>query len=156
MSRFFRTPSEFRNWLEKNHVTALELRVGFYKKGSGRQSMTWSESVDEALRFGWIDGIRKSVDENSYQIRFHAAKNFFHANRCGEEAVAGKYSAGNHLALGTETAKRKNRRVFERSVRVNLTLDVLTGLPDGIDQDKVRLKPAGGVERQLIDVLFAD
>lgn len=70
MSRFLRTPSEFRNWLEKNHATALELWVGFYKKGSGRPSITSSESVDEALCFGWIHGIRKSVDESSYQIRF--------------------------------------------------------------------------------------
>jgi uncharacterized protein YdeI (YjbR/CyaY-like superfamily) len=70
MPRFFRTPSDFRNWLEKNHATATELWVGFYKKNSGKPSITWPESVDEALCFGWIDGIRKRVDEISYQIRF--------------------------------------------------------------------------------------
>jgi uncharacterized protein YdeI (YjbR/CyaY-like superfamily) len=70
MPKLFRTPSDFRNWLEKNHSTAGELWVGFYKKSSGKVSITWPESVDEALCFGWIDGIRKRVDETSYQIRF--------------------------------------------------------------------------------------
>jgi uncharacterized protein YdeI (YjbR/CyaY-like superfamily) len=68
--RYFRTPADFRKWLEKNHATVSELSVGFYKKNSGKPSMTWPESVDEALCFGWIDGIRKRVDEISYQIRF--------------------------------------------------------------------------------------
>jgi uncharacterized protein YdeI (YjbR/CyaY-like superfamily) len=68
--RFFATPNEFRQWLEKYHATATELLVGFYKKGSGKPSITWPESVDEALCFGWIDGIRRSLDERSYTIRF--------------------------------------------------------------------------------------
>ena len=68
--RFFRTPTEFRKWLEKNYATAPELWVGFYKKDSGKPSITWQESVDEALCCGWIDGIRKRVDEVSYKIRF--------------------------------------------------------------------------------------
>lgn len=67
---FFATPADFRAWLEANHATSQELWVGYYKKGSGRPSLTWPESVDEALCFGWIDGIRKSVDEESYTIRF--------------------------------------------------------------------------------------
>ena len=68
--KFFRTPAHFRTWLEKNHATANELWVGFYKKDSGKPSITWPESVDQALCFGWIDGIRKGVDEISYRIRF--------------------------------------------------------------------------------------
>jgi uncharacterized protein YdeI (YjbR/CyaY-like superfamily) len=67
---FFPTPADFREWLERNHETAPELLVGFYKKGSGRPSITWPESVDEALCFGWIDGIRRTIDEESYTIRF--------------------------------------------------------------------------------------
>lgn len=67
---FFATPAEFRKWLEQNHATAPELWVGYYKKNSGKPSITWPESVGEALCFGWIDGIRKSVDEISYKIRF--------------------------------------------------------------------------------------
>jgi len=67
---FFQSPADFGTWLEKNHATATELWVGFYKKDSGKPSITWPESVDQALCFGWIDGIRKGVDEISYQIRF--------------------------------------------------------------------------------------
>jgi len=67
---FFQTPADFRTWLEKNHATATEFWVGFYTKDSGKPSIIWPESVDQALCFGWIDGIRKGVDEISYQIRF--------------------------------------------------------------------------------------
>jgi len=67
---FFRTPADFRKWFEKNHDRVPELLVGFYKKGSGKPSITWPESVDEALCFGWIDGIRRTIDEESYSIRF--------------------------------------------------------------------------------------
>jgi uncharacterized protein YdeI (YjbR/CyaY-like superfamily) len=71
---FFPRPADFRKWLDKNHAAAKELLVGFHKKDSGKPSMTWPESVDEALCFGWIDGIRKSVDEVSYTIRFTPRK----------------------------------------------------------------------------------
>jgi uncharacterized protein YdeI (YjbR/CyaY-like superfamily) len=71
---FFDSPAAFRAWLEANHGAAKELWVGYYKKGSGRPSITWPESVDEALCFGWIDGIRKSVDDVSYTIRFTPRK----------------------------------------------------------------------------------
>jgi len=68
--RFFKSPADFRKWLEKNHASAQELLVGYYKKDSGYPSITWPESVDEALCFGWIDGIRRRVDDISYTIRF--------------------------------------------------------------------------------------
>ena len=67
---FFATPAAFRDWLAEHHATASELLVGYYKVGSGRPSMTWSESVDEALCFGWIDGVRRRVDDTAYTIRF--------------------------------------------------------------------------------------
>jgi uncharacterized protein YdeI (YjbR/CyaY-like superfamily) len=68
--RYFRTPAELRHWLAKHHAAAAELWVGFYKVDSGKPSVTWSESVGEALCFGWIDGVRKRIDELSYTIRF--------------------------------------------------------------------------------------
>jgi len=71
---FFETGAEFRKWLNKNHEKETELLVGFYKVGSGKPSMTWSESVDEALCFGWIDGVRKSMDDKRYTIRFTPRK----------------------------------------------------------------------------------
>jgi uncharacterized protein YdeI (YjbR/CyaY-like superfamily) len=67
---FFATPADFRKWLEQHHDAAPELWVGFHKKGSGKPSITWPESVDEALCFGWIDGVRKSLGDESYVIRF--------------------------------------------------------------------------------------
>lgn len=71
---FFSTPAKFGAWLEKNHESAKELWVGYYKKSSGLPSLTWPESVDEALRFGWIDGVRKTIDDSSYMIRFTPRK----------------------------------------------------------------------------------
>lgn len=68
--RFFRTQAEFASWLERNHDSASELWVGYYKKSSGRKGITWAESVEVALRFGWIDGIRKRVDDERYTNRF--------------------------------------------------------------------------------------
>lgn len=71
---FFATPAEFRAWFEAHHETAQEVLVGFYKKDSGKPGITWPESVDEALCFGWIDGVRRSLDEISYCIRFTPRK----------------------------------------------------------------------------------
>jgi uncharacterized protein YdeI (YjbR/CyaY-like superfamily) len=71
---FFATASEFRKWLKTHHATARELWVGFHKKGSGRPSITWPESVDEALCVGWIDGLRRRIDDESYVIRFTPRK----------------------------------------------------------------------------------
>jgi len=71
---FFEKQSDFRKWLAKNHRKETELVVGFYKVGSGRPSMTWSQSVDGALCFGWIDGVRRSIDKDRYQIRFTKRK----------------------------------------------------------------------------------
>ena len=71
---FFASQPDFRKWLQKNHKKESEVLVGFYKVGSGKPSMTWSQSVDEALCFGWIDGVRKSIDNDSYQIRFTPRK----------------------------------------------------------------------------------
>lgn len=68
--KFFKSPADFRKWLAKNHAVIPELWVGYYKKSSGQPSITWPESVDQALCFGWIDGIRKSVDDVGYTIRF--------------------------------------------------------------------------------------
>jgi uncharacterized protein YdeI (YjbR/CyaY-like superfamily) len=71
---FFPTPQEFRNWLKKNHKNEKELLVGFFRVGTKKPSITWSESVDQALCFGWIDGVRKSIDKESYSIRFTPRK----------------------------------------------------------------------------------
>ncbi len=66
----FSTAADVRAWLADHHSTATELVVGLYKVGSGKPSLTWPESVDEALCFGWIDGIRRTFDDQAYTIRF--------------------------------------------------------------------------------------
>lgn len=71
---FFDKPSAWRKWLEKHHATETELWVGFWKAGTKKPSITWKESVDEALCFGWIDGRRQGIDAESYRIRFTPRK----------------------------------------------------------------------------------
>ena len=66
---FFKSPEEYRRWLEKNHESAKELWIGFWKKATGKPSVTWQQVVDESLCFGWIDGIRKSIDADSFKQR---------------------------------------------------------------------------------------
>lgn len=68
--RFFETGAAFYAWLEEHHASATELVVGFHKRGTGEPSLTWPESVDAALCFGWIDGVRRGLDEGTYTIRF--------------------------------------------------------------------------------------
>lgn len=74
MPKFFKSPIEFRKWLEKNHLKKTEIVVGFYKVGTKKFNMSWSDSVDQALCFGWIDSVRRSIDEESYCIRFTPRK----------------------------------------------------------------------------------
>lgn len=71
---YFATPGEFRAWLDEHHASAQELWVGFYKVGSGKPSITWPQAVDEALCFGWIDGVRQRIDDASYANRFTPRK----------------------------------------------------------------------------------
>jgi len=67
---YFPSPAAFRRWLERHHAKAAFLWVGFHKKATGKPSMTWPESVDQALCFGWIDGVRRAIDDTRYTIRF--------------------------------------------------------------------------------------
>jgi uncharacterized protein YdeI (YjbR/CyaY-like superfamily) len=91
---FFATPDDFRAWLQEHHENESELLVGFHKKGSGRSSITWPESVDQALCFGWIDGVRRRIDDESYSIRFTPRKarstwSAINVKRVGELAAQG-------------------------------------------------------------------
>jgi len=72
--KFFTSPEKFRAWLERNHDGATELLIGFHQKSSGKKSVTYAEALDEALCFGWIDGVRKNLNETSYTIRFTPRK----------------------------------------------------------------------------------
>lgn len=117
--RFFQTPAKFGAWLEKNHESATELWVGFYRKDSGKRSITWPESVDEALRFGWIDGIRKTVDDVSYVIRFTPRKPtsvWSRVNIAKVEALiaANRMAPAGLAAYARRTPERSGIYSFER------------------------------------------
>jgi uncharacterized protein YdeI (YjbR/CyaY-like superfamily) len=116
---FFATPAEFRAWLEQNHEDATELLVGFYKKDSGRPSMTWPESVDEALCFGWIDGVRRRVDDESYTIRFTPRKAGSHwsnvnVRRAGELQREGRMRPAGLRAFAQRSEERTGQASYEQ------------------------------------------
>ena len=105
---FFATPDEFRGWLKDNHAAVSELWVGFYKKGSGLPSITWPQSVDEALCFGWIDGLRKSIDEISYKIRFTPRKPTSNWSTVNIERVAVLTEQGRMRPAGLAVFSRRS------------------------------------------------
>ena len=105
---FFATPADFRKWFEKNHDTAAELLVGFYKKKSGKPSISWPESVDEALCFGWIDGVRRSIDAESYSIRFTPRRARSIWSNVNTKRVADLTKQGRMHASGLEAFKARD------------------------------------------------
>jgi uncharacterized protein YdeI (YjbR/CyaY-like superfamily) len=117
--RFFKTPADFRKWLEKNHETAAELWVGLYKKHTGKPSITWPEVVDQVLCFGWIDGIRKSIDPDSYMNRVtprRKGSNWSAVNikRVQELREAGLMTPAGERAFAERDARKVNQYSFER------------------------------------------
>lgn len=92
---FFEKPEDFRKWLKENHDKETEIIVAFYRKGIGKRSITWEEAVDEALCFGWIDSIRRKIDDESYSNRFTprkktsiwSAKNIANIERLQKESL---------------------------------------------------------------------
>jgi uncharacterized protein YdeI (YjbR/CyaY-like superfamily) len=119
---YFKSAAKFHAWLKKNHATATELRVGFYKMNSGEASITYPEALDEALCFGWIDGIRKSVDESRYTIRFTPRKptsNWSNVNikRVQELITAGRMQSAGLAAF--EARKAEKSGVCTRIARNN-------------------------------------
>lgn len=108
---FFTSPAEWRAWLSAHSSSADELVVGFWKKGTGRPSMTWSESVDEALCFGWIDAVRRRIDDDSYSIRFTRRKPTSTWSAINVAKVASLEAAGRMTDAGREAfALRKDSR----------------------------------------------
>jgi len=116
---FFATQSEFRKWLEKNHKNETELLVGFYKVGKDKLSMTWSQSVDQALCFGWIDGVRKSIDIESYCIRFTPRKSTsiwsaVNIKKVEELNKAGLMTAEGQKAFSLRTENKSKIYAYEK------------------------------------------
>ncbi|MGK2856642.1 MAG: YdeI/OmpD-associated family protein [Thermoanaerobaculia bacterium] len=108
MPTFFETAEKFRRWLERHGKTETELVVGFYKRGSGRSSLTWPESVDEALCFGWIDGVRARIDDVSYTIRFTPRRAASIWSAINIDKVRALQAAGRMTEAGLATFARRN------------------------------------------------
>ena len=124
--KFFSTPKLFRAWLAKNHERADSLWVGYYRKDSGRRSITWPESVDEALCFGWIDGIRKKVDDVSYKVRFtpRRPKSIWSAVNIGRIAALtaeGRMQPPGVAAFGRREEQKSRRYSFENRATAKLS-----------------------------------
>ncbi len=127
--KFMASAADFRAWLAENHATATELWVGFYNKASGEPSITYQEAVDEALCFGWIDGLRKNVDETSYKIRFTPRKrtsiwSAVNIKRVGELIELGRMQPPGLKAFETRDETKTNRYSSEQaSVAFDLGLE---------------------------------
>ena len=123
---YFATPADFRAWFEKNHLAVEELLVGFYKRGSGKPSITWPESVDQALCFGWIDGIRRNVSEDAYSIRFTPRKktstwSAINVARVAELTRLGLMSPAGTSAFERRSAKKTAIYAYEQRAAAALT-----------------------------------
>ena len=109
-ARFFDSPEELRAWFDRNHDQLDEQWIGFYKKDSGVASITWPESVDEALCFGWIDGLRKSIDDKRYMIRFTPRRRGSHWSAKNLARVEELRAAGRMQEAGIEVYDQRDRQ----------------------------------------------
>lgn len=116
---FFATPADFRDWLAAHHDSESELWVGFHKRGSGEPSLTWPESVDEALCFGWIDGLRKRLDGSSYAVRFTPRKagstwSAVNVRRAKQLLETGRMRPAGAAIFADRDEAKSNRYSYER------------------------------------------
>jgi uncharacterized protein YdeI (YjbR/CyaY-like superfamily) len=117
--QFFKSVAEFRAWLEKNGGSEMELVVGFHKVDSGKPSITWSESVDEALCFGWIDGVRTRIDKDSYRIRFTPRKkdsiwSAINIAKAEQLTAEGRMESGGRDAYARRTERKSGVYSYEQ------------------------------------------
>ena len=122
---FFPSADAFRHWLDANAARATELLVGFHKVGTGQPSMSWSESVDEALCFGWIDGVRKRIDDATYTIRFTPRKpgsiwSAINIAKVGQLQVEGRMTPVGIEAFARRTEARSKVYAYEREAPAEL------------------------------------
>ena len=124
--RFFATPAELGAWLGRNHASETELLVGFFKRSSGRPSITWPESVDEALCFGWIDGVRRSLGDDAYTIRFTPRKttstwSAVNVGRVAALTEQGRMGDAGLRAFAARRAEKTGIYAFERKEAATLS-----------------------------------
>jgi uncharacterized protein YdeI (YjbR/CyaY-like superfamily) len=130
---FFATPAKFRAWLERYHASRKELFVGFYKRDSGKPSITWPQSVDEALCFGWIDGVRRSLGSDAYTIRFTPRKptsvwSAINVDKITQLKKSGKMREAGLRAFAARTAAKTGVYSFERNEAAKFTASQVRAL----------------------------
>lgn len=126
--KYFATPLAFRAWLETFHARKDELLVGFYKRDSGKASISWPESVDQALCFGWIDGVRKRIDEERYSIRFTPRRptsiwSAVNIKRVAELTEQGHMQPAGRAAFELRTEAKSRIYAYENSSATVLSAD---------------------------------
>lgn len=155
---FFPTPSVWRAWLQKHDAGAGERWIGFYKRGSGRPSITWPEAVDGALCFGWIDGIRKSIDDVSYKIRFTPRKprsiwSAINVRRATELSALGlmhtaglavPLKSGMEIAPRSTPTSREKPLSFQQRMRKSFAAIRLPGNSSATSRPGIKKSAAGG------------
>ncbi len=128
---FFKSPAEYRRWLEKNHDSAKELWIGYWKKATGRPSLTWQQCVDESLCFGWIDGIRKSIDAESFKQRVTPRRATSIWSQINIRRIGELTAEGRMCAAGTAAFEKRDRTKvysFENRELAQLGPDELAAL----------------------------
>ena len=135
---FFATPADWRRWLEEHHAKRRELWIGFHKKGSGKPSITWPEAVDQALCYGWIDGVRKSIDADRYRIRFTPRKrgstwSSVNIRRVGELIEQGLVQPTGLAAFDARKPEKSGIYSYEQRDRARL---------DPAHEERLRANPA--------------
>ena len=118
-ARYFTTPAKLRQWFVAHHADTRELLIGFYKKATGKPSVTYPQALDEALCVGWIDGVRKRVDDESYTVRFTPRKpgsywSAVNTKRANELSKAGRMKPAGLAAFRSRDPERTKRYSFER------------------------------------------
>jgi uncharacterized protein YdeI (YjbR/CyaY-like superfamily) len=146
---YFESPAAFRAWLEAHHETETEILVGFHRKATGRPSMTWSESVDQALCFGWIDGVRRTVDAERYTIRFTPRKSKstwsnINIAKVAELTAQGLMAAAGLRAFEQRDAARSGIYSFERERPPELSPEYVARFQaNPVAWEKFQAMPAG-------------
>ena len=125
---FFEKPEDFRKWLQNNHQSVTEQWVGFYKKHTQLPSITWPESVDQALCFGWIDGLRRSIDDKAYKIRFTPRNRRSHWSAVNIKRIKELQQLGLVTSNGWEVFNKRSsglskQRSYEQSGPINLSAE---------------------------------
>jgi uncharacterized protein YdeI (YjbR/CyaY-like superfamily) len=123
--RFFKSGAEFRQWLEKHHSTTAELLLGFYKTSSSRDGISYQQALDEALCYGWIDGVRTSVNAEKYTIRFTPRKPKSHWSRINIRRAAELTAAGLMHAVGIDAYARR-----DENTTINYSYELRTATLD--------------------------